>query len=82
MFRYFILKLNEKRHIGEVVFVLQIEGVTRLSIVWIKYTQRKIAPLYTKTVHPPVVHCKENHIYVFLFWELRGLSPNITFMCL
>jgi hypothetical protein len=21
-------------------------------------------------------HCKENHIYVFLFWELRGLSPN------
>jgi len=20
--------------------------------------------------------CKENHIYVFLFWELRGLSPN------
>jgi hypothetical protein len=23
-----------------------------------------------------VLHCKENHIYVFLFWELRGLSPN------
>ncbi len=22
------------------------------------------------------VHCKENPIYVFLFWELRGLSPN------
>jgi hypothetical protein len=21
-------------------------------------------------------HCKENLIYVFLFWELRGLSPN------
>ncbi len=21
-------------------------------------------------------HCKENPIYVFLFWELRGLSPN------
>ncbi len=21
-------------------------------------------------------HCKENGIYGFLFWELRGLSPN------
>ena len=21
-------------------------------------------------------HCNENPIYVFLFWELRGLSPN------
>jgi hypothetical protein len=23
-----------------------------------------------------VLHCNENPIYVFLFWELRGLSPN------
>jgi hypothetical protein len=23
-----------------------------------------------------VPHCKENPIYVFLFWELRDLSPN------
>ncbi len=22
------------------------------------------------------VHCKENPIYVFLVWELHGLSPN------
>jgi hypothetical protein len=22
------------------------------------------------------LHCIENPIYVFLFWELRGLSPN------
>jgi hypothetical protein len=22
------------------------------------------------------MHCKEYPIYVFLFWELRGLSPN------
>jgi hypothetical protein len=22
------------------------------------------------------MHCNENPIYVFLFWELRGLSPN------
>ncbi len=23
-----------------------------------------------------MLHCNENPIYVFLFWELRGLSPN------
>ncbi len=23
------------------------------------------------------VHCNENPIYVFLFWELRGLSPKL-----
>jgi hypothetical protein len=30
------------------------------------------------------VHCNENPIYVFLSWELRGLSsvPIPTFMCL
>ncbi len=22
------------------------------------------------------VHCNENPMYVFLFWEFRGLSPN------
>jgi hypothetical protein len=27
-------------------------------------------------------HCNENPIYEFLFWELHGLSPNSTFMCL
>ncbi len=28
------------------------------------------------------VHCNKNPIYVFLFWELRGLSPLSTFMYL
>jgi hypothetical protein len=23
-----------------------------------------------------LLYCNENNIYVFLFWELRGLSPN------
>jgi len=23
------------------------------------------------------VHCNENSIYLFLFWESRGLSPNV-----
>ncbi len=26
--------------------------------------------------HSVGLHCNENHIYVFLFWELHGLSPN------
>jgi hypothetical protein len=25
----------------------------------------------------PVIHCNENPIYAFLFWELRGLNPNL-----
>jgi hypothetical protein len=25
-------------------------------------------------------HCNENPIYVFLFWELRGLSPNFPIL--
>ncbi len=25
---------------------------------------------------PLLAHCNENPTYVFLFWELRGLSPN------
>jgi hypothetical protein len=29
---------------------------------------------YNSLVGDP--NCKENPIYVFLFWELRGLSPN------
>ncbi len=27
-------------------------------------------------LHQAKVHCQEIPIYVFLFWELRGLSPN------
>ncbi len=26
------------------------------------------------------IHSKENPIYVFLFWELSGLSPNLTYI--
>ncbi len=28
------------------------------------------------------VHCKENSIYVFLFWELRASDPISALMCL
>jgi hypothetical protein len=30
-----------------------------------------------KIVVPEYAHCNKNPIYVFLFWELRGLSPNL-----
>jgi hypothetical protein len=30
------------------------------------------------TVQSSSLHCKENPIYVFLSWELRGLSPNFN----
>jgi hypothetical protein len=33
----------------------------------------KVSPLMEIFVRP---HCKENPIYVFLFWELHELSPN------
>ncbi len=23
-----------------------------------------------------ILHCNGNSVYIFLFWELRGLSPN------
>ncbi len=35
---------------------------------------------YTPIIHflyyMSILQCNENPIYVFLFWELRGLSPN------
>ncbi len=32
--------------------------------------------LYIYTTVQRGVHCNENPIFVFLFWEKRGLSPN------
>ncbi len=37
-----------------------------------KYFSKSIGNREKKTD----IHCKENPIYVFLFWELRGLSRN------
>jgi hypothetical protein len=28
----------------------------------------------------PIMPCNENPVFVFLFWELRSISPN--FLCL
>jgi hypothetical protein len=28
-----------------------------------------------------LIHCNEDPIYVFLFWELRGLSPFLPHSC-
>jgi hypothetical protein len=39
----------------------------------IEKVRRKIL-YYRVHGHFRPMHCKENHIYVFLFWELHGLS--------
>ncbi len=50
-----------------------------------KYTQihyrknRKINKLFNISY---LLDCKENPIYIILFWELRGLSPNFHIQCL
>jgi hypothetical protein len=45
--------------------------------VFFLYVVRRTRPtagVKNNLVGPP--HCNENPIFVFLFWELRGLSPN------
>jgi hypothetical protein len=38
-------------------------------------TRERARTEFLEIIERPV-HCKENPIYVFLFWELHGLSPN------
>jgi hypothetical protein len=33
-----------------------------------------VAVFYEKSF---IIHCNENPIYLFLFWEFHGLNPNI-----
>ncbi len=40
------------------------------------YPHQSQSPLVLKCL---ILHCNESPIYVFLFWELRGLSPSSTF---
>jgi hypothetical protein len=40
------------------------------------FINKIIEPLFLKLSFFLPTYCKENPIYVFLFWELRGLSPN------
>ncbi len=35
-----------------------------------------------ESIRPMCPHCNGNSVFIFLFWELRGLSPISTFMCL
>jgi hypothetical protein len=35
-----------------------------------------VGPWISEFFGPFEMHCNENPPYVFLFWELRGLSPN------
>ncbi len=35
-----------------------------------------LATAVVRSVAIALLHCNENPTFVFLFWELRGLSPN------
>ncbi len=37
-------------------------------------------PCQATHIHQVGAHCNENPIYVFLFWELCGLSPNFPIL--
>ncbi len=45
-----------------------IPGKGEFLIRWL-FAQRFVLSVFC-------IHCKENPIYVFIFWKLRGLSPN------
>jgi hypothetical protein len=46
----------------------------KINCTLIKYSVQ----LFTeyRTGNATLLHCNENPIYVFFFWELRGFSPN------
>ncbi len=55
---------------------LSLPGSVSLSIVVTVYVYKCESGTSFLWVHNCIIHCKENPIYVFLFWELRGLTPN------
>jgi hypothetical protein len=40
------------------------------------YAPQEITSEVVKKIGEHGMHCKENPIYIFFFWELRGLSHN------
>jgi hypothetical protein len=57
-----------------------IGGTPRLLKVWGPSVEAG-APGVLGVFNTLQLHCNENPIYAFLFWELRGLSPNFHIMC-
>ncbi len=43
-----------------------------------KHSQAFLAYIFQHSLHlpPEISHCNGNSVSIFLFWELRGLSPN------
>ncbi len=81
--------LSEVLHSRELSFLLNLQRCFLISAIllcqksdrtycnspYITFTERF-------TLYPcGSQHCNENLIYVFLFWELRGLSPNFHPHC-
>ncbi len=46
------------------------------SANYVDSLQQAIAPIFSHRLWMWWLHCNENSIYVFLYWELRGLSLN------
>jgi hypothetical protein len=60
------------------LYICALVVINIFALLIVTYSKkRKTAPDPT-TVNTELqpLHCKENHIFLFLFWELRGLSPN------
>jgi hypothetical protein len=62
-----------------VIFVSKVQGfyiqITEQT-GWGRGERRVVQPLWLAVLADGDLHCNENPIYTFLFWELRGLSPN------
>ncbi len=63
---------NNTSHIFKFIFKELIDLFLFLTLLQRGRSGSKILFLWSD----PFPHSKENHIYVFLFWQLRGLIPN------
>ncbi len=67
------------------MFTLLLPVKTEQSSLWKQFKRRKLLEHSNYLNNNPwrfiittnQLHCNENSIYVFLFWELRGLNPNL-----
>jgi hypothetical protein len=75
---------NARFHTRNIMFIKNLVWLLKkwqnVSVQTVRTTQTYIIdPYFILNKMKRVVktmHCNENPIYVFLFWELRGLNPN------
>jgi hypothetical protein len=69
---------------GVILYNLNLKARTAATLAALSKKTDKIREVFMRaqgcnnidTLLHESIHCNENPIYVFLFWELRGLSPN------